>query len=133
MKELFDPIRKRLVAATPEEFVRQSAIQFLIQNCHVPQNLLEVEFSLSALSKTTKDRVDLIVHNYNQPSHPWLLAECKAPEKYSWENLEAQVNRYLQILTPSYLWLVLGNENKIFACTNNGYTPIAALPLFPKL
>ena len=132
MKSIFDPLRKRNVAKTPEEEIRQQTIQVLLTQKLVPAPLIESEFSLNAYSKTTKDRVDIIVHNYQDVKKPWLLVECKAKGAYTFENLEIQVNRYLHIITPKYIWLALGNENKFFMLKDNKYEQIQELPIYNK-
>ncbi len=132
---MYDPIRKKEVPDTPEEFVRQHIIQVLLNAVKVPAHLLEVEFSLSAISKETEDRVDLIVHNLQAgPTKPWLLVECKAAGEYTWEGLEIQLNRYLKILTPKYVLLALGNETRAFALSPDGksFKAIPGLPLYTK-
>ena len=74
-QKIFDPIRGRLVAKTPEEAVRQRLIQYMIQECGFPKSLIGVEKGL------TDRRIDLIcfardLHPEN-PLHPLVLAECK--------------------------------------------------------
>lgn len=130
MSFIFDPIRKKNVPATREELVRQHVISVLTQIKNVPPHLIEVEFSLSLISPHNKDRVDLIVTDLkNGLDHPWLLVECKAPEQYTFELLEAQLNRYLRVLTPKYILLALGNQTKIFALSELGkYEPIDDFP-----
>src|SRR5690554_7454915 len=60
----FDPIRKKNVPSTPEESVRQSVLHFLKNNLKVPEHLIEVEFSLTNIQKTNRDRVDILVHQF---------------------------------------------------------------------
>src|SRR5689334_10830078 len=73
-KTILDPVRKRSVAATPEELVRQVIIQYLIREKHFPRSLLGIEISLfvNRLSK----RCDIVAYKGTQPV---LLVECKAP------------------------------------------------------
>lgn len=130
MSFLFDPIRKKNVACTPEERVRQNAIQMLLHKIKVPKHLIEVEFSLSAFSKNSRERIDIIVHNYNALKTPWLLAECKAPGQYSFEDLEAQLNRYLFYVTPRYIFLALGPVNQFFELKNGTFSAIETLPIY---
>ena len=130
---MYDPIRKKEVPDTPEEFVRQHIIQVLLNAVKVPRELLEVEFSLSSITPTTQDRVDIIVHDYKAgPARPWLLVECKAAGEYTWEGLEIQLNRYLKILTPQFILLALGNDTRAFTLSPDGknFTAIPGLPLY---
>lgn len=132
---LFDPIRQKEVPATPEERVRQATIRFLIDEVKVPQNLIAVEFALSAVEPKTDDRVDLLVQDFKVSGNlkrPWLLVECKAPGEYTWQALQVQLNKYLQILTPKYVMLSLGDAVRYFAldAATKRFLKIDSLPEF---
>ena len=125
----FDPIRRKSVAATPEEAVRQAVVRVLLEKKHVPRHLIEVEFPLSALARGTRDRVDLVVHEPRAGlERPWLLVECKVPGEYTWEKLEAQLNRYLKHLSPKFILLALGETERVYRLQGATYEPCASLP-----
>lgn len=73
--QIFDPIRKKFVALTPEEWVRQHMINYLISVLGYPRSLIKVESSLkyNNLSK----RSDIMV--YDRSGAPFIIIECKAP------------------------------------------------------
>ena len=73
---IFDSIRKKYVALTPEEWVRQHLIHYLIVEKTVPATLISVEMPLKYAH--VDKRSDVLVHNRN--GQPLMLAECKAPE-----------------------------------------------------
>jgi type I site-specific restriction endonuclease len=73
--QIFDIIRKKFVDITPEEWVRQHIIHYLISDKQVPASMISVEKQL-VLNKT-KRRTDIIVFNSNLK--PILIIECKAP------------------------------------------------------
>ncbi len=132
---LFDPIRKKDVPATPEEHVRQATIRYLLEQVKVPEHLIAVEFPLSAVDPKTDDRVDIMVHNFRDGAtveKPWLLVECKAPGEYNWPSLQQQLNKYLQILTPVYVMLSLGDAVRYFKldATTKRFVKIETLPVF---
>lgn len=132
---LYDPIRKKDVPATPEEHVRQATIRYLLDQVKVPEHLIAVEFSLNLVDAKTEDRADIVVHNFRAGgdfSKPWLLVECKAPGEYSWPALQQQINKYLQILTPSYVMLSLGDAVRYFKldATTKRFEKIESLPEF---
>lgn len=83
MKELFDPLRKEWVAATPEEIVRQTWIQRMMGELKYPKELLAVEKELSSLphlrgDKVPARRIDLLCFLKNEETVvPLLLIECK--------------------------------------------------------
>jgi hypothetical protein len=135
---IFDPIRQKEVPATPEELVRQATIKFLIDEVKVPENLIAVEFALSTVEPKTDDRVDLLAQDFKASGdlkHPWLLVECKAPGEYTWEALQVQLNKYLQILTPKYVMLSLGDAVRYFAldAATKRFQKISKLPEFTSL
>lgn len=132
---LYDPIRKKDVPATPEEHVRQATIRYLLDQVMVPEHLIAVEFALSAVDSKNEDRVDIMVHNFRAGAtidKPWLLVECKAPGEYSWPALQQQLNKYLQVLTPQYVMLSLGDTVRYFKLdpATKRFLKIETLPLF---
>ena len=132
---LYDPIRQKEVPATPEERVRQATIKFLVDEVKVPQNLIAVEFALSTVESNTDDRVDLLVQSFKDNAdlkHPWLLVECKAPGEYTWQALQVQLNKYLQVLAPKYVMLSLGDAVRYFAldAVTKRFQKIEKLPEF---
>ena len=74
-KQIFDSIRKKFVALTPEEWVRQHIISYLVNDKNYPVSLLAVEMSLT-LNKLKK-RADVVA--YSREGLPLVLVECKAP------------------------------------------------------
>ena len=135
---IYDPIRQKDVPDTPEERVRQATIKFLIETVKVPENLIAVEFALSTVEPSTDDRVDLLVQDFKAAGdlkHPWLLVECKAPGEYSWQALQVQLNKYLQVLTPKYVMLSLGDAVRYFAldAATKRFLKIEKLPEFTSL
>ena len=73
--QVFDVIRKKFVDVTPEEWVRQHIIRFLITHKEVPSSMISVEKQL--LLHNTKRRTDIVIFNSNL--RPLLIIECKAP------------------------------------------------------
>lgn len=130
---IYDPIRQKEVPDTPEERVRQATIKFLRDEVKVPQNLIAVEFALSTVDPKTDDRVDLLVQDFKASGdlkHPWLLVECKAPGEYTWQALQVQLNKYLQVLSPKYVMLSLGDAVRYFEldAVSNRFKKIDSLP-----
>lgn len=72
---IFDPLRKKYIVLTPEEWVRQHFTNFLINHRGYPESLIGVEvmFRMNELSR----RADILV--YNRTGNPVLIVECKAP------------------------------------------------------
>lgn len=71
---IFDGVRKKFVVLTPEEWVRQHFINFLIQHHEYPKSLFRIEGSLTY--NTLQKRSDILV--YGRDGKPWMLVECKS-------------------------------------------------------
>lgn len=74
--QVFDVIRKKFVDLTPEEWVRQHLVHFLINEKHVALSLIAIEKQF--LLNSTKRRFDVLVHTSDLK--PLIMVECKAPE-----------------------------------------------------
>ena len=74
--QVFDIIRKKFVDATPEEWVRQHIIHYLMVHKQVPASMISIEKQL--ILNKTKRRTDVVV--YNNALKPLMIIECKAPQ-----------------------------------------------------
>jgi len=106
-REVFDPVRKKHVSLTSEEWVRQHFLQFLIIHKKVPASLIAVEKSIkyNNLSK----RCDVVV--YNRDRQPVLIVECKAPEIEISQEVFRQVALYNMTLKVKYLVVTNGLDH----------------------
>jgi len=101
---IFDIIRKKYVSLTPEEWVRQHIIHYLIEEKNYPISLIAVEKKVT-VNKLTK-RTDILV--FNTKGTPHIIVECKAPSiKISQESFD-QIARYNLKLEASYLIVTNG-------------------------
>lgn len=105
--EIFDDIRKKFVALTPEEWVRQNFIAYLQNEKNYPISLIAVEMSLK-LNKMHK-RSDIVV--YNTSGEAILLVECKAPSVKIKQDVFDQIARYNMTLKVKYLIVTNGLEH----------------------
>jgi len=108
---IFDPVRKKYVKLTPEEWVRQNFVQYLIREGKYPAGLIgiEVMFPYNKLKK----RVDILVHN--RSGQPVMIVECKAPEvKIGDEKTSDQIVTYNIAFRVPYLVITNGMEH--YAC-----------------
>lgn len=104
---IFDEIRKKFVALTPEEWVRQHVIKFLLQEKKYPKSYINVEknIKINGLSK----RYDVVV--FNPDGSIFLLVECKAPEVSITQNVFDQIARYNLKLNAQHLMVTNGLNN----------------------
>jgi len=123
-KELiFDEVRKRWVRLTPEEWVRQNMIQYLLQDLKYPASLLSIEKELK-LGELRK-RCDIIVY---KDATPWMIIECKEPNVPLSEKTMQQILRYHLALPVPFLCLTNGNQVFLFEKVNHNFTEIGAFP-----
>lgn len=104
---IFDDVRKKFVALTPEEWVRQHVLHYLIHEKKYPRALIAVETQID-LNDTIK-RCDAVV--YSRDSKPILIIECKAPEEKLDEKVFEQIARYNLKLRVPYWWVTNGTHN----------------------
>lgn len=136
-REIYDPIRKKLVPSTPEESVRQNIIQYLLQMCKVPPQMVEVEFSLNKWAGAhlvAGARADILVWKKDDQGelYPWLLVECKAPKVKLDEKIQLQVSRYLNSVKPLHIMFTNGPDSQYFQFQGAHYVDIAGIPRYPN-
>jgi type I site-specific restriction endonuclease len=102
--QIFDPVRKRFVALTPEEWVRQHVIRYLLDQKGFPSGLLSVEGTIKLYH--TKKRYDIAA--FDQKGKPLLVVECKSPDTKLNPVVIDQVTRYNLTLQAPYLFITNG-------------------------
>ena len=106
---VFDPIRKKHIVLTPEEWVRQNFIQFLIEEKNYPASLMAVEMGIDLLN--TKKRCDIVI--YNTKGLPHMIVECKAPSIKISQDTFDQIARYNMKLKTDLLVVTNGMQHYI--------------------
>ena len=101
---IFDIIRKNYVVLTPEEWVRQHVLRFLLEEKNYPASLIAVERQLKIHTRTK--RTDIVV--YNTQGTPEVLIECKAPSVKITQDAFDQIARYNLTANASYLMVTNG-------------------------
>ncbi|NBU81169.1 MAG: type I restriction enzyme HsdR N-terminal domain-containing protein [Flavobacteriaceae bacterium] len=125
---IFDEIRKKFIILTPEEWVRQNTIQFLLQEKNYPKSYLNIE-KLIKINDITK-RYDIVV--FRPDGTLSLLIECKAPEIKITQDTFDQIARYNLKLKAHYL-MVTNGLNHYFCqmdFENERYIFLEELPSF---
>ncbi len=115
MEQVFDPLRRKWVALTPEERVRQWFIGVLQEQLAVPPTVMMSEVGMNyGLAQTTLDgrthrkrfRADIVA--YDRGGKPLLLVECKRPEVDLDAYVLAQAQRYDSVLDVRYILITNG-------------------------
>ena len=130
-KYIFDIIRKKYVLLTPEEWVRQNFIRYLLEEKGYIQSLVRVEmfFKLNRLSK----RADIALFDRN--GKPKVLVECKSPKVAISQVVFEQVARYN--LSFKVDFLIVTNGIQHFCCKmdyeKKSYTFLKEIPGFDEV
>jgi hypothetical protein len=101
---IFDEIRKKFIIISPEEWVRQNVVQFLLQDKKYPKSHINVE-KLLKINNLTK-RYDVVV--FKPDGNISILVECKAPEVKITQSTFDQIARYNMTLKAEYLMVTNG-------------------------
>jgi hypothetical protein len=128
---IFDEARKKHLVLTPEEWVRQHFIKFLIKAKAFPASLMQIEGGLN-LNQTRK-RSDILV--YNPSGEKLMVVECKAPSVSITQATFDQAARYNSVYKAK--WLVITNGlNHYYAQidhTQKGFEFVEELPVYQQL
>ncbi len=123
---IFDIIRKQYVTLTPEEWVRQHWLHYLVEERKYPRSLIAVEMSLK-VNRLVR-RCDIVVHN--KSGLPCLIIECKAEDVKISQKVFDQIARYNLSLKVKYL--VVSNGRDSYCCSidfeKQNYTFLPDLP-----
>ena len=128
---IFDPVRGKYVRLTPEEWVRQHFVQFLVQEQGVPAALVAIEKAFTYQGMTR--RADVVVHD--RQGAALLMVECKAPEIEVRQAVFDQVARYNKVVQARYLVVTNGLVHYCAALdrARHTYRFLDALPPYDEL
>jgi type I site-specific restriction endonuclease len=127
--QIFDIIRKKFIDVTPEEWVRQHIIHFLVNHKQVPASMISVEKQL--LLNNTKRRTDIVV--FNTLLKPILIVECKAPEIEINQLTVNQALRYNLELNVPFVFLSNGLTHVFFKLGQNDPEILKEIPTYGNL
>ena len=104
---IFDEIRKKDIVLTPEEWVRQHFVQFLIKEKKYPISLIALEKQLTI--NNLKKRTDILI--FGTDGLPNIIVECKAPHIHINQDTFDQIARYNLKLNANFLIVTNGLEH----------------------
>ncbi|MCD8186952.1 MAG: type I restriction enzyme HsdR N-terminal domain-containing protein [Rikenellaceae bacterium] len=127
-EEIWDPIRGRWLILTPEEWVRQQVIGYLIRHKGADPMLIRQEQVL--LLYGTSRRADIVV--YNSAIEPLMVVECKAPQVNITRQTLEQAVRYNLVLQVPYILITNGLSHYCFRYepVEHRFAPLQAIPDF---
>ncbi|HUQ65622.1 MAG TPA: type I restriction enzyme HsdR N-terminal domain-containing protein [Flavitalea sp.] len=123
---IFDESRKTWLRLTPEEWVRQNFIRYLIHKKNYPSTLIALEKKIM-VGEMAK-RFDILV--FNQQHQPWMMVECKSTAVSLNENVLDQVLRYNIAMPVRYLVITNGTSCMAFEKRITQLVPLDEIPAF---
>lgn len=128
---IFDPFRKKYVVLTPEEWVRQNFLNYLVKSKDYPSALMSIEKEMH-LGELRK-RCDIVV--YSREAEPWMIVECKEMGVPLGMPVLEQIVRYHMALPVPFL--VITNGTNTWCCELNAaagnWEFVETLPEYPAL
>jgi hypothetical protein len=129
--EIYDFLRRRYVALTPEEWVRQHFVHWLVDQKGYPKGLLGNEVALKCGDKTL--RCDSIL--YNKEAQPLMIIEYKAPTVAVTQRVFSQISTYNLLLHVDYL--LVSNGVQHYCCKmdyeNQTYVFLNDIPTYSEI
>lgn len=120
---IFDRIRKKYVVLTPEEWVRQQVLQYMIEVLGYPAALISVEKQIRVGSR--RRRYDIVVYREDAP---WLIVECKSETEVLNDAVLRQLLAYTSSLRVAYLAITNGHELHTYAVAKENWA--TGLPVY---
>ncbi|MBN1788940.1 MAG: type I restriction enzyme HsdR N-terminal domain-containing protein [Bacteroidales bacterium] len=130
-KYIFDEIRRRFVLLTPEEWVRQHLVNFLVTQKNFPLSLISVEKGFK--NNRRKQRYDLLV--FDRKGEPLMMIECKAPGIDINQHVFDQASRYNNKYKAAYM--LISNGMNHYCClinkTSRQYRFLQEIPVYSEM
>jgi len=124
--QIFDVIRKKWLLLSPEEWVRQNIIQFLLIKKNYPSSLIAIEKGIK-LGELRK-RCDIVI--YDRKMSPWMIIECKEMNVPLSEKTLEQILRYHITLPAKYLVITNGTYSFGFEKSKDQFLEMNTFPDF---
>ena len=112
---IFDALRKKWLVLTPEEWVRQHVLNYLVNEKKYPASIIAIEREI--ILNDVKKRFDILI--YSKELEPLLIIECKAPYIELDNEVIAQVQRYNLTLKAKYVMITNGISDLVLDLNNN--------------
>lgn len=128
-KTIWDPLRKKEVALTPEEEVRQWCIKVLAESLKIPYHMMMSEVGFKLGEK--QFRADILV--YDRKARPLMVVECKRPDVRLTQEVLDQAVRYNMVLDVRYI--IITNGSRTFMCMKRGgsFAFIDTMPTYNEM
>lgn len=132
--KVWDSLRRKEVALTPEEEVRQWFIGFMNRRMKIPMYKMMSEVSLNYGEGPVRKEFRADIVAYGRDSSPLFIVECKRPDTVLDKDVAEQALRYNMILNVKYIAITNGNSTFIFSKREDGrYLPETSAPVYEEM
>ncbi|MGN6533697.1 MAG: type I restriction enzyme HsdR N-terminal domain-containing protein [Ginsengibacter sp.] len=128
VNEIFDIIRKKWLILSPEEWVRQNILDYLLISKKYPASLISVEKEIKL--GELKKRCDIVV--YDRQANPWMIIECKEMNVSLSQKTMEQILRYHITLPAKYLIITNGIYSFGFMKKDGTFSETNVFPDYEK-
>ena len=126
---IYDPIRKKYLINSPEEWIRQNFIEYLHNKKGFPISLMSTE-KLTKIN-SLKNRSDIVC--FNRQGKPILLVECKSEKIILDSNVFEQAQNYNSVLKTKYILITNGRKTLCFYINNNQVKCLKKVPNYNEI
>ena len=126
---ILDTLRKKYVPLTPEEWVRQHFVQYLIHERQVPASLIALEMAFPF--QNTHYRADIVVHD--RAIEPVMVVECKRPSVKITQQTFNQIGVYNSVIRARYLVVTNGLQHFCCRVDDGQLIFLSSIPAYPSL
>ena len=126
---IYDPIRKKYLINSPEEWIRQNFIEYLHNKKGFPISLMATE-KLTKIN-SLKNRSDIVC--FNRHGKPILLVECKSEKIILDSNVFEQAQNYNSVLKTKYILITNGKKTLCFYVNNNQAKCLKKIPNYHEI
>jgi hypothetical protein len=127
--EVFDVFRNKYVKLTPEEWVRQHVLHYLVNNCGYPKALIAIEKNIDVNGQLR--RYDAVIFSRNVV--PVMVVECKAPNVTLGQQVLDQIFAYNQNLNVEYLLVSNGMQHYCVKLKDTTWNFLDNIPNYPEI
>ncbi len=120
---IYDDVRRNWYVLTPEEWVRQNVLNYIIKSKNFPSSLIAIEKEVKI--GQLKKRFDMVVYKNDVP---WMLVECKEMNVKINEKVLTQILSYQSKLQVTFLLLTNGNTNFLFKKIDDNFIEVNEFP-----